>query len=52
MLTDEERKQVRTVVELMKPSYTHFVQIVEPVAPEPDGRWVLGGGELGTHVLA
>ena len=52
VLTDEERQHVRTVVELMKPSHTHFVQIVEPVAPVPDGRWVLGEDDLGTRVLA
>jgi hypothetical protein len=52
VLTEEERQHVRTVVELMKPSHTHFVAIVEPVAPVPDGRWVLGENELGTKVLA
>jgi hypothetical protein len=51
VLTDEERQHVRTVVELMKPAQTHFVQIVEPVAPVPDGRWVLGDDDLGERVL-
>lgn len=50
MLTEEEREQVRTVVELMKPGHTHFVAIQEPVAPVPDGRWVLGEDDLGTRV--
>jgi hypothetical protein len=52
VLTDEERKQVRTVVELMKPGHTHFAEIQEPVAPAPDGRWILGEDELGSRVLA
>jgi hypothetical protein len=30
----------------------HFVMIIEPVAPVPDGRWVLGEDDLGTRVLA
>jgi hypothetical protein len=40
------------VVELMKPAHTHLVAIVEPAAPAPDGRWVLGEDDLGTRVLA
>jgi phage tail-like protein len=51
VLTDEEREHVRTVVELMKPAHTHFVAIVEPVAPVPDGRWVLGEDDLGARVI-
>jgi hypothetical protein len=52
VLTEEERKHVRAVVDLMKPAHTHFVQIVEPVAPVPDGWWVLGEDDLGMRVLA
>jgi phage tail-like protein len=52
VLTDEEREHVLAVVELMRPAHTHLVQIVEPVAPVPDGRWVLGEDDLGTRVLA
>jgi hypothetical protein len=52
VLTEEERQHTRVVVELMKPAHTHFVAIVEPVAPVPDGRWVLGENELGAKVLA
>jgi phage tail-like protein len=52
VLTADERRQVRAVVELMKPAHTHFVSIVEPTTPVPDGRWVLGVDDLGTRVIA
>jgi len=52
VLTDEERRQVRAVVNLMRPGHTHFVAIVEPSAPQPDDRWVLGVDELGVALLA
>jgi len=47
VLTDEERRQVRLVVNLLRPAHTHFVLILEPVVPPVDDRWVLGASELG-----
>jgi len=51
VLTDDERRHARAVVNLMRPAHTHFVSIVEPLASAPDDRWVLGVSELGTVLL-
>jgi hypothetical protein len=51
VLTVDERRQVRAVVELMKPAHTHFASIVEPTTAMPDGRWVIGVDDLGTRVI-
>jgi phage tail-like protein len=47
VLTDEERRQVRAVIEYMAPAHTHFVNLVEPGAPPPSFWWILGDSELG-----
>jgi len=46
-LTEEERRHVRAVVDLLRPGHSHFVSLIEPTAPPADETWVLGDGELG-----
>lgn len=47
VLTDVERRQLRVIVEYLKPAHTHFVDLVEPIPPAPIDHWVLGVSELG-----
>jgi len=47
ILADTERRQLRAIVEYLKPAHTHFVDLVEPLpVVEPD-HWELGLSELG-----
>ncbi len=47
VLSDVERRQLRTIVALIKPAHTHFVALVEPRLPAVVDHWVLGVSELG-----
>ncbi len=47
LLSDRERAQLRAIVDLMRPAHTHFVELIEPVAPAVDEGWVLGVSEVG-----
>lgn len=47
VLTDEQRVQLRKLVEYLKPAHTHFIDLVEPRPPEPSTLWDLGESELG-----
>lgn len=47
VLTDTERSQIRTLVEYMKPSHTHFVELVEPTPAVVIDHVELGLSELG-----
>ncbi len=51
-LSDGERAQLRAILDLMRPAHTHFVELIEPVAPAVDEGWVIGVGVLGDGVLA
>jgi phage tail-like protein len=46
-LTPLERKQVRALVDLLKPGHTHFLDLLEPVPPPTVDHWELGQSELG-----
>lgn len=46
-LTDEQREQIRTIVEYMKPAHTHLVHITEPEDVEVIDHLELGLSELG-----
>jgi phage tail-like protein len=46
-LSGTERKQLRQLVEYLKPAHTHFVSLLEPVTPAPSPDWVLGTSDLG-----
>lgn len=45
-LTDEERRQLRAIVDYMKPAHTHY-RIVEPAEPGFVDHWELGLSLLG-----
>jgi phage tail-like protein len=47
VLAAQERKQLRAIVEYLKPAHTHFVDLVEPVAPIVADDWEIGVSELG-----
>ena len=42
VMTDTERKQIRAIVELIKPGHTHFVELFEPGAQPSDDTWFIG----------
>lgn len=42
-----ERRQIRAIVDYLKPAHTHFVDLVEPVPPPVFDHWELGVSELG-----
>jgi F0F1-type ATP synthase delta subunit len=46
-LTDAQRKQLRAIVEYLKPAHTHFVTLVEPAPPAFIDHWELGVSEIG-----
>jgi hypothetical protein len=51
VLADQERRQLRVIVEYLKPAHTHFVDLVEPLPiVEPD-HWELGLSELGVTTV-
>jgi len=47
LLTDEQREQIRDIVEYMKPAHTHLVNIIEPEEPDVIDHVELGLSELG-----
>ena len=46
-LTATERRQIRAIVDYLKPAHTHFVDLIEPGAPVAYDHWELGISELG-----
>ncbi len=46
-LIDTQRRQLRAVVDYMRPAHTHFVDLLEPGAPASFDHWQLGISELG-----
>ena len=46
-LADTERRQIRAIVDYLKPAHTHFVDLVEPGIPPVFDHWELGISELG-----
>jgi phage tail-like protein len=52
LLTAEERRRLRQIVDYLKPAQTHFARLVEPTPPETIDHLELGISELGeTWVL-
>jgi len=47
ILTDDQRTQIRQIVEYMKPAHTHLVRIIEPTPPTVIDHLELGLSELG-----
>jgi phage tail-like protein len=46
-LAQTERRQIRAIVDYLKPAHTHFVDLVEPGLPPVFDHWELGISELG-----
>jgi phage tail-like protein len=47
VLSEAERRQLRAIVEYLRPAHTHFVDLVEPLPPAVSDHWLLGVSELG-----
>jgi phage tail-like protein len=47
VLTTEQRRQIRALVEYLKPAHTHFIELVEPTLMLEAGDWLLGVSEVG-----
>lgn len=47
VLTDEQRAQIRDLVDYMKPAHTHFVTLIEPTPPDVIDHLEVGLSELG-----
>jgi phage tail-like protein len=47
VLTPRERRELRAIVDYLKPAHTHFVDLIEPSEPEFVDDWELGISELG-----
>jgi len=50
-LTATERRQIRAIVDYLKPAHTHFVDLIEPGAPISYDHWELGISELGGNQI-
>lgn len=46
-LSPPERRQVRALIDLLKPGHTHFLDLLEPGAPPVVDDWELGQSSLG-----
>ena len=49
LLTPEERRRLRQIVDYLKPAQTHFARLVEPFPPETIDHVELGSSELGEN---
>lgn len=47
-LTNVQRRQIRNIVDYLRPAHTHFVDLIEPTPPPTFEHWELGISELGT----
>ena len=47
VLSATERKQLRVIVNYLKPAHTHFVNLIEPLPPIVPDHWELGLSEVG-----
>lgn len=47
VLSPKERRQLRAIVEYLKPAHTHFVNLVEPLPPPSFDDWELGESLVG-----
>ncbi|MBN2194903.1 MAG: phage tail protein [Polyangiaceae bacterium] len=46
-LSDTEQRQIRAIVDHLKPAHTHFVRLLTPSVPVVPEHWELGVSELG-----
>lgn len=47
VLAAKERRQLRAIVDYLKPAHTHFVNLVEPLPPPSFDDWELGESQVG-----
>ncbi|MCC6647894.1 MAG: phage tail protein, partial [Polyangiaceae bacterium] len=47
VLAAKERRQLRAIVDYLKPAHTHFVNLVEPLPPPSFDDWELGESLVG-----
>jgi phage tail-like protein len=50
-LGPQERGQLRTIVNYLKPGHTHFIDLIEPSVPVEADHWELGESLLGDETL-
>jgi phage tail-like protein len=46
-LSDTEQRQIRAIVDYLKPAHTYFVRLLTPAVPVVPEHWELGVSELG-----
>ncbi|MFI5299194.1 MAG: phage tail protein [Polyangiales bacterium] len=51
VLADTERRQLRTLVDVIRPAHTHFVNLIEPLPPIVPDHWEIAVSELGLTTL-
>jgi phage tail-like protein len=51
VLNDVERRQIRAIVDAIKPAHTHFVALTEPSSPPTPQHWELGLSEVGETTI-
>jgi len=51
VLADTERRQLRAIVDYLRPAQTHFVDLIEPSAPALIDHWELGLSDLGDNSM-
>jgi hypothetical protein len=49
VLSDAGCRQLRAIVDYLRPAQTHFVDLIEPSAPAPIDHWELGMSGLGDN---
>jgi hypothetical protein len=50
-LTEEERELLRFIVDIMKTSHTHLIDIIEPSAPFVPDNWQIPWSELAINTI-
>ncbi|PIE65600.1 MAG: hypothetical protein CSA24_02410 [Deltaproteobacteria bacterium] len=48
-LSVQQRRQLRAIVDYLKPAHTHFIDLIEPRVPPSYDHWELGVSELGAE---
>jgi phage tail-like protein len=50
-LTPIERRRLRSIVDLLRPAHTHFIDLIEPTTPAFIDHWQLALSELGITTI-
>ncbi|HMA93548.1 MAG TPA: hypothetical protein VKP30_12725, partial [Polyangiaceae bacterium] len=51
LLADTERRQLRAIVDYIRPAHTHFVDTLEPTSVVSVNHWTLGSSDLGDTTI-